>query len=154
MKTCFKCGVEKPVDAFYCHAAMGDGHLGKCKDCARLDVILNRRARLEYYRSYDRARSTTPVRRANLAKMTARARAQFPERDAVRLRSQRRLVRPSTCELCLIPSRRVECHHFRYDMESVIAWLCKPCHAIADRLRRLQEQRIKALSQEITEARL
>ncbi len=34
-KTCFKCGVTKPLSEFYAHRYMSDGHLGKCKDCAK-----------------------------------------------------------------------------------------------------------------------
>lgn len=37
-KPCFKCTVEKPIEQFYKHAKMGDGHLGKCKECTRADV--------------------------------------------------------------------------------------------------------------------
>ena len=37
MKKCFKCGVEKPLTEFYVHPKMGDGHLGKCKDCTKKD---------------------------------------------------------------------------------------------------------------------
>jgi len=37
-KICFKCGVEKELTEYYAHKQMGDGHLNKCKDCARKDV--------------------------------------------------------------------------------------------------------------------
>lgn len=36
-KVCFKCGVEKPLDNYYKHPAMGDGHLNKCKECTKSD---------------------------------------------------------------------------------------------------------------------
>lgn len=37
-KVCFKCGNLKDLEDFYKHSKMSDGHLGKCKDCTRLDT--------------------------------------------------------------------------------------------------------------------
>lgn len=37
-KKCFKCSKTLPLDSFYKHPQMGDGHLNKCKSCTKLDT--------------------------------------------------------------------------------------------------------------------
>lgn len=62
IKTCFKCHQAKPLTEFYRHSAMADGHLNKCKDCARSDVARHRAENLERIREYDRSRGMLPHR--------------------------------------------------------------------------------------------
>jgi hypothetical protein len=100
MKACFKCNRCLPLTEFYKHPMMGDGHLGKCKECARLDVRANREKRRDYYLEYDRRRSRTPERRAGIrlsqVKWSDRQRARVlrhssrQDREAERVRDLRR----------------------------------------------------------------
>ena len=67
-KECFKCRRVLPVDEFYPHSKMADGRLNKCKSCTRCDTIQNRRKHAEYYREYDRARSSSRTDRQSARK--------------------------------------------------------------------------------------
>lgn len=142
MKRCFKCGTTKPLDDFYRHLEMADGHLNKCKECTKLDMRVDRVTKPRV-REYDRARANQPHRIALRKRVTAEWTKRHPDRKrassmaAYAVRSGK-LVRPELCEGCGL-KRKLSKHHHDYSRPLLVVWLCKPCHAIADKLRRKLE---------------
>lgn len=124
MKTCFKCGKEKPLIDFYKHKGMADGHLNKCKCCTKQDNINNRNENLEYYREYDRNR---PQRIPegyfeNYRKLKPKVRiAQNTVNNAIRDGK----LSKQPCEVC--GSLEVHAHHCDYSKPLDVMWLC-PIH--------------------------
>lgn len=127
-KKCFKCGEVKPLSDFYKHKMMADGHVNKCKDCNKKDVIENRKKNVDYYRDYDRergARQTSEYQR--------NYRNEFPMKYAAhRLVSNSirdgRLSKPDRCEECNKFHDHIHGHHDDYALPLVVRWLCPPCH--------------------------
>lgn len=140
MKHCFKCDTDKPLSEFYGHPQMGDGRLGKCKECTKRDVRANRLAKLDYYRAFDRERARLPHRKQNATRVTRNWRHKHPGRGAAQLRARRHHRKaPDVCQMCGL-NKKLERHHPDYLLPLLIVWLCKPCHVIADRVRREREQ--------------
>lgn len=144
MKLCFKCRREKPLTEFYRHPRMGDGHLGKCKDCTRTDVRSNRLSRRTYYSHYDMVRyQENPSRQRRVNEYAAlhparcaafrtkwdvknpkAKRAHAMVRNAVRSGVLKRLP----CERCGSAGRVHGHHHLGYNHPLVVTWLCPRCH--------------------------
>ena len=61
-KPCFRCGETKPLSDFYKHKMMGDGHLGKCKECTKRDVRRRYEENREAINAYDQMRNRLPHR--------------------------------------------------------------------------------------------
>jgi hypothetical protein len=128
LKTCFKCKTEKPLTEFYKHPMMGDGHLNKCKECARRDVRAHRAAN-ESVREYDRARASQPHRVALRQQMQERFRADHPERRAAHLAVQY-AIRAGRMEKlpCWVCGEKAEAHHPDYAQPLDVVWLCPRHH--------------------------
>ena len=125
-KTCFKCDRLLPLDQFYKHAMMRDGHLNKCKECARADSRANRAKRADYYREFDRKRSQQPERRAKVREYTRQRAKRNPEKFRARYAvgnaiRDGRLVR-EPCEVC--GEEKVQAHHEDYTKPLDVRWLC------------------------------
>lgn len=146
-KRCFKCGEEKPLSEFYCHKAMTDGHLNKCKACTKKDVKIHRAANIEVVQAYDRKRSSSEHRIAERYKRARKIR-ESPELRESKARSQsiwghnnrekrrahlavRRAINKGTltrqpCERC--GNIKSEGHHEDYSKPLEVVWLCRQCH--------------------------
>lgn len=145
MKECFKCNIVKPLDEFYKHKAMNDGHLNKCKECTKKDSHKHRDENIEKVRAYDRNRPNKSERIKKQSKYhntekgklvrfiaTKNYRSKNPERykantavnNAIR---DKRLIRPSNCDKCGI-SCKPQGHHDDYSKPLDVRWLCVDCH--------------------------
>ena len=124
VKDCFACHQRKPLDEFYRHPEMKDGHLNKCKACVKAGALENRRKNVEYYRAYDRARGS---------RMTAedfrKQRKRHPEwtraHNAVQKAKMRGKLFAQPCEIC--GATNVHAHHEDYSKPLDVIWLC-PVH--------------------------
>lgn len=138
MKTCFKCGKTLPLSGFYKHPGMADGHLGKCKECAKADSIATRYRKIEHYAAYDAFRNTTDNRKARravyLKNFRARNAAKVSAHNAVRRAvASGRLIRPKSCSECGAISdgtrrTQIHAHHDDYSRKLDVRWLCPACH--------------------------
>lgn len=142
MKRCFKCGTEKPLTEFYAHPMMADGHLGKCKDCTKLDMRIDRVTKPRV-REYDRQRSSQPHRVALRTRISNAWAEKYPDRRHAQHTASNafrdgKIERPVLCEGCGLP-KRLQRHHHDYSKPLAVVWLCKPCHAVADKIRRRLE---------------
>lgn len=130
-KVCFKCGETKPLYQFYKHPAMGDGHLNKCKECAKKDVAENYRVKRKQYAEYEHERFKTPERKVMVAQYQRKRRKQNPKKyiansavsNAVR---DGRITKPDKCSECSAP--KPQAHHPDYSKPLEVVWLCRSCH--------------------------
>lgn len=142
-KRCFRCLRTLPLESFYPHKQMKDGHLNKCKECAKRDEKLYRQKRLEHYRQYDKARASSPSRvmaraayrktaagKLAVAKAHANYKIRFPNRRKAQhivgnaIRDGKLAKNP--CFVC--GNEKTEAHHPDYDRPLDVVWLCNKHH--------------------------
>tara|TARA_R110000868_G_scaffold96010_2_gene264110 strand:- start:2285 stop:2710 length:426 start_codon:yes stop_codon:yes gene_type:complete len=129
-KKCFKCKVTKPLLDFYKHPEMPDGHVNKCKECNKNDVMEHRLKNLEKVRQYDRERGKNPDRIKANTEITRIWRAEdFRRRKAHYSVSQaikKGILIRQPC--CRCNETKSLAHHEDYDKPLNVMWLCQPCH--------------------------
>jgi ribosomal protein S27AE len=146
MKTCFKCNEKKPLNDFYKHKAMGDGHLNKCKECNKKDTQENRLKNLDYYLEYDRSRANNPdrveARQSYSNTEQGKEAHNRAKRKWVLNNSKKRqvinqvnnaikkgnLMKQKMCSECGKTGVRIEGHHDDYNQPLSVRWLCSECH--------------------------
>lgn len=132
IKECFKCGEERDISLFYKHSQMADGHLGKCKECAKKDVTEHRNKNIERIRAYDRKRGKLPHRIKRCVQYNRKYRKDFPLRNAARTILNNavrdgKITKPKNCSMCK-KGKRIYGHHNDYYKPLKVIWCCQVCH--------------------------
>lgn len=121
-KRCFKCGKIKPIDEFYKHSQMKDGHLNKCKECTKKDV---------------RKRETTSpdaILKTRLS-ICEKSPTKYNAHKAVEAAIKAGVIRkPDCCFGCgrSAEETRLGTHHHDYEKPLDVVWVCARCHRQLD----------------------
>ena len=130
-KTCFKCNLVKPLEDFYKHSQMADGHVNKCKKCNKHDVRENRSNNRDYYLAYDKQRSSNKERIAAQTEYTKQWRHKYEQKykchTAVGNALRSGLLTKTPCIRCG-DDKHVVGHHEDYSKPLDVWWLCETCH--------------------------
>ena len=131
---CIRCGETKPLSDYYKHPQMANGHLGRCKECHRLEMARNRTENIDRIRAYDRGRNSRPERkRQNQIKNKKKAKKEGPLYTAAHNAVSRAirngtLIRPENCDRCGVKCKP-NAHHDDYARFLDVMFLCPICHA-------------------------
>ena len=129
-KTCYVCGENKPLEEFSLHSKMKDGHLNKCKACARVFSKAWRQGESrKIILEKDRERSNNPERVELRDMIQKRYRKNFPERSRA-TRALQRAVKKGLVQKypCFVCGEDAEAHHPNYDAPLDVVWLCPSHH--------------------------
>lgn len=116
MKKCFKCGEDKPLNEYYKHKDMHDGHINKCKSCTKSDVrsTYNSKKNDKDYILKERKRGRDKYRRlytgsgkANVNR-NIRYKAKYPEKYEAQI---------SCSSIRKKNNSSMELHHWSYNKE-------------------------------------
>lgn len=131
-KQCFKCGRILDIGEFYKHPAMKDGHLGKCKECTKKDVLTRARLHSDKIKAYERIRSKTEKRKNSRKVYVKKYRQEHPERTRIYTAVERAIrkgviVKPNNCCICGVETK-LYAHHPNYNDPFNVIFMCQSCH--------------------------
>lgn len=147
MKVCKKCGIEKPIEDFYVHSQMGDGHLNFCKECVKQRVHKHRQDNIERIRKYDRNRPNAKERMKKECEAIKNNKERYKtylenknkwgKENKYKRNAQCRvkrainkglLIKPNTCQICGKTDCEIQGHHHDYSKPLDVIWVCTECH--------------------------
>jgi hypothetical protein len=147
-KTCFKCRRVKPISEFYVHSQMADGHLGKCKDCTKLDVADRVEVKkhdpvwIAMERERCRIKSADARKRGVRWKTDPETSKRWRQRNRNKQHAHNvaayavktgRIQKAEICTCCGLKVNRLHKHHPDYSRPLDIVWLCSSCHGMQHR---------------------
>ena len=154
MKMCNKCNVLKPLNDYYKHSKMLDGHLNFCKECVKKRVGKHRVDNIEKIREYDRDRPNKKQRYKQNSERLSRYREER-KNDVSKLKIDGRnwdfsqkektyatvvlkravdsglILKPNYCADCenyFEDKTELQGHHEDYNLKTCVIWLCPKCH--------------------------
>ncbi len=127
MKPCFKCNEIKPLTEYYKHSGMKDGHLNKCKSCAKKDVHVHRHESTsrEKILAYDRARGNRQTLQY-LKEYREKYPKKYKAHSIVNYAIKSKKLFREPCEIC--GNQNTHGHHDDYEKPLNVRWLCSEHH--------------------------
>lgn len=150
MKKCFKCKITKPLEDYYVHKQMADGHLNKCKECTKKDAKVRSIPRVCMECQKDFLTWKTEIKRGggltcSRACYHKRSQKLLDEKfkhkttyDTIHRWVYKQAGKANKCELCAVKESKYyqwsnKSGDYRQDMED---WwqLCPKCHHAYDKI--------------------
>lgn len=129
MKNCRKCKNKFPLDCYYKHVGMADGHLNICKDCTK--------KRIHFYwedgrgKVVDKKRGSKEERKEwqkeNSKKMRQKYAKKYKCRAIFWNKFKTGSIKKMPCSICNT-EELVEAHHPDYNKPFLVQWLCSKHH--------------------------